>query len=182
MTRPVPYPGRVLEGIRDEVVIATKAVSVPHSERRFDASRRHLLSALDASLARLGTDYVDVWQLHAYDELTPMEETLAALDIAVNSGKARYVGVANYSGWQLASAASWQRAVPGRAQIASVQMEYSLLQRGVEREVAPAAVAVPPVSDCIQLAAALAAGGTVALDTPTTSWDCTGTRLAVAGT
>jgi aryl-alcohol dehydrogenase-like predicted oxidoreductase len=131
--------GRLLEGIRDEIVIATKAVSVPQSDRRFDASRRHLLAALDASLERLGTDYVDVWQLHAYDELTPMEETLAALDTAVHSGKARYVGVANYSGWQLAAAASWQRAVPGRAPIASVQMEYSLLQRGIEREVGPAA-------------------------------------------
>lgn len=134
--------GRLVEGIRDEIVIATKAVSVPHSERRFDASRRHLLSALDASLERLGTDYVDVWQLHAYDDQTPIEETLAALDTAVHSGKARYVGVCNYSGWQLASAASWQRAVPGRAPIASVQMEYSLLQRGIEREAGPAAIAL----------------------------------------
>ena len=134
--------GRLIEGIRDELVIATKAVSVPHSDRRFDASRRHLLAALDASLERLGTDYVDVWQLHAYDDRTPMEETLAALDTAVHSGKARYVGVANYSGWQLAAAASWQKSVPGRATIASVQMEYSLLQRGVEREVAPAAEAL----------------------------------------
>ena len=131
--------GRLLEGIRDDVVIATKAVSVPHNDRRFDASRRHLLAALDASLTRLGTDYVDVWQLHAYDDRTPIEETLAALDTAVHSGKARYVGVSNYSGWQLAAAASWQRAVPGRAPIAAVQMEYSLLQRGIEREVAPAA-------------------------------------------
>jgi aryl-alcohol dehydrogenase-like predicted oxidoreductase len=134
--------GRLVEGIRDELVIATKAVSVPHSDRRFDASRRHLLAALDASLDRLGTDYVDVWQLHAYDDRTPIEETLAALDTAVHSGKARYVGVANYSGWQLASAASWQKAVPGRAPIASVQMEYSLLQRGIEREVGPAAQAL----------------------------------------
>jgi aryl-alcohol dehydrogenase-like predicted oxidoreductase len=134
--------GRLLEGIRDEIVIATKAVSVPHSDRRFDASRRHLLAALDASLERLGTDYVDVWQLHAYDDRTPMEETLAALDTAVHSGKARYVGVANYSGWQLAAAAAWQKAVPGRAPIASVQMEYSLLQRGVEREAGPAAEAL----------------------------------------
>ena len=134
--------GRLLEGIRDEIVIATKAVSVPHSDRRFDASRRHLLAALDASLERLGTDYVDVWQLHAYDDRTPMEETLAALDTAVHSGKARYVGVANYSGWQLAASASWQKAVPGRAPIASVQMEYSLLQRGIEREVGPAAEAL----------------------------------------
>lgn len=134
--------GRLIEGIRSDVVIATKAVSVPHSPRRFDASRGHLLSALDASLTRLGTDYVDVWQLHAYDDHTPIEETLSALDAAVASGKARYVGVSNYSGWQLAAAASWQRAVPGRAQLASVQMEYSLLQRGVEREVAPAALAL----------------------------------------
>ena len=134
--------GRLVEGIRDELVIATKAVSVPHSDRRFDASRRHLLAALDASLERLGTDYVDVWQLHAYDDRTPMEETLAALDTAVHSGKARYVGVANYSGWQLAASASWQRAVPGRAPIASVQMEYSLLQRGIEREAGPAARAL----------------------------------------
>jgi aryl-alcohol dehydrogenase-like predicted oxidoreductase len=134
--------GRLVEGIRDEVVIATKAVSVPNSDRRFDASRGHLLSALDASLRRLGTEYVDLWQLHAYDDFTPIEETLAALDTAVASGKARYVGVSNYSGWQLASAASWQRAVPGRALLASAQMEYSLLQRGIEREVAPAASAL----------------------------------------
>lgn len=134
--------GRLIEGIRSDVVIATKAVSVPHTPRRFDASRGHLLSALDASLTRLGTDYVDLWQLHAYDDHTPIEETLSALDAAVASGKARYVGVSNYSGWQLAAAASWQRAVPGRAQLASVQMEYSLLQRGVEREVAPAALAL----------------------------------------
>lgn len=131
--------GRLVEGIRSEVVIATKAVSVPRSERRFDASRRHLLAALDSSLARLGTDYVDLWQLHAYDDNTPIDETLAAVDAAVASGKARYAGVSNYSGWQLAATASWQRAVPGRAPIASVQMEYSLLQRGIEREVAPAA-------------------------------------------
>jgi aryl-alcohol dehydrogenase-like predicted oxidoreductase len=134
--------GRLVEGIRCDVVIATKAVSVPQRERRFDASRGHLLSALDASLRRLGTDYVDLWQLHAYDDNTPIEETLAALDTAVASGKARYVGISNYCGWQLAAAASWQRAVPGRAQLASVQMEYSLLQRGIEREVAPAAMAL----------------------------------------
>ena len=131
--------GRLVEGIRSEVVIATKAVSVPYGPRRFDASRRHLLSALDASLKRLGTDYIDLWQLHAYDAATPLEETLSALDAAVASGKARYVGVSNYAGWQLAKAATWQAADHGRAPIASVQMEYSLLQRGIERELAPAA-------------------------------------------
>ncbi|MGW1149493.1 aldo/keto reductase, partial [Streptomyces sp. NPDC002454] len=96
---------------------------------------------LDASLARLGTDHVDLWQLHAFDPTTPLEETLQAVDIAVSSGRARYAGVSNFCGWQLAKAATWQLAAPGaRARLASTQMEYSLLQRGVEREVLPAAV------------------------------------------
>lgn len=125
---------------RADVIIATKAVSVPGRDRRFDASRRHLLAALDASLERLGTDYVDLWQLHAYDPATPLDETMAALDTAVTSGRARYVGVSNYSGWQTAKAAAWQAAVPGRTPIVASQMEYSLLQRGIEREVLPAAV------------------------------------------
>ncbi|MFJ5548939.1 aldo/keto reductase [Streptomyces sp. NPDC093225] len=125
---------------RGELVIATKAGSVPDPERRFDGSRGHLLAALDASLARLGTDHVDLWQLHAYDPDTPLEETLQALDLAVSSGRARYVGVSNLCGWQLAKAATWQLAAPGaRTRLSSTQMEYSLLQRGVEREVLPAA-------------------------------------------
>jgi aryl-alcohol dehydrogenase-like predicted oxidoreductase len=121
-------------------VIATKAGSVPDPDRRFDGSRGHLLAALDASLQRLGTDYVDLWQVHAFDPMSPLEETLQALDLAVASGRARYVGVSNYCGWQLAKAATWQRAVPGRTPLASTQMEYSLLQRGIEREVLPAAL------------------------------------------
>jgi aryl-alcohol dehydrogenase-like predicted oxidoreductase len=133
--------GRLLEGLvpRSDLVIATKAGSVPDPERRFDASRGHLLSALDASLQRLGTDYVDLWQVHAFDPGTPLEETLQALEIAVSSGRARYVGVSNFCGWQLSKAATWQLAAPGRTPLASTQMEYSLLQRGVEREVLPAA-------------------------------------------
>lgn len=126
---------------REDVVIATKAVGVANDRRR-DASRGHLLSALDASLARLGVDHVDLWQLHAWDAMTPIDETLGALDAAVASGKARYVGISNYSGWQTAQAATWQQAVPGRAPLVSTQVEYSLLQRGVEREVVPAAEAL----------------------------------------
>ena len=127
---------------RSELVIATKAGSVPDPDRRFDGSRGHLLTALDASLRRLGTDYVDLWQVHAFDPATPLEETLGALDIAVASGRARYVGVSNFSGWQLAKAATWQLAGAGagRTPLASTQMEYSLLQRGIEREVLPAAL------------------------------------------
>jgi aryl-alcohol dehydrogenase-like predicted oxidoreductase len=134
--------GRLLTNVvkRDEIVIATKAVSIRGAERNRDASRRHLLAALDASLERLGTDYVDLWQMHAWDPRTPLEETLGALDTAVASGRARYVGVSNYTGWQTAKAAAWQRAWPGRAPIVATQMEYSLLQRGIEREVVPAAI------------------------------------------
>ncbi|MEF2525786.1 MULTISPECIES: aldo/keto reductase [Streptomyces] len=125
---------------RRDLVIATKAGSVPDPDRRFDGSRGHLLAALDDSLERLGTDHVDLWQVHAFDPATPLEETLQALDLAVSSGRARYAGVSNFSGWQLAKAATWQLAAPGgRTRLASTQMEYSLLQRGVEREVLPAA-------------------------------------------
>jgi aryl-alcohol dehydrogenase-like predicted oxidoreductase len=122
---------------RDELVIATKAVLTSDGAR--DASRRHLLRALDASLERLGVDHVDLWQLHAYDARTPLEETLSALDEAVASGRARYAGVSNYAAWQLATAATWQRAWPGRTPIVSTQVEYSLLRRDVEDEVLPAA-------------------------------------------
>jgi aryl-alcohol dehydrogenase-like predicted oxidoreductase len=134
--------GRLIEDLvpRSDLVIATKAGSVPDPDRRFDTSRGHLLSALDASLQRLGTDYVDLWQVHAFDPGTPLDETLQALDIAVASGRARYVGVSNFCGWQLAKAAAWQLAGLGRTPLASTQMEYSLLQRGIEREVLPAAV------------------------------------------
>ncbi|WNI32896.1 aldo/keto reductase [Streptomyces sp. ITFR-6] len=135
--------GRLVEGLvpRRDLVIATKAGSVPDPYRRFDGSRGHLLAALDASLARLGTDYVDLWQVHAFDPVTPLDETLQALDLAVSSGRARYAGVSNFCGWQLAKAATWQLATPGlRTRLASTQMEYSLLQRGVEREVLPAAL------------------------------------------
>ncbi|SNS73829.1 Predicted oxidoreductase [Actinomadura meyerae] len=121
---------------RDALVVSTKAAIRPNG--RYDGSRRHLLGALDASLDRLDLDHVDLWQLHVYDPATPLEETLSALDEAVASGRARYVGVANYAGWQVAKAAAWQRAWPGRAPVVSAQVEYSLLARDAEREVVPA--------------------------------------------
>jgi aryl-alcohol dehydrogenase-like predicted oxidoreductase len=122
---------------RDDVVVATKAVA-RRTEGPFGggASRGALLSALEGSLRRLGTDHVDLWQLHAWDACVPIEETLSALEYAVNSGKARYVGVSNYAGWQLATAAARAAAV---APIVAGQFEYSLLERGIEREVVPAA-------------------------------------------
>jgi len=134
--------GRLLGDVvaRDQVVVATKAGfrSTDDGPVR-DTSRRGLLRDLDTSLERLGTDHVDLWQVHVWSDTAPVEETMAALDLAVSSGRARYVGVSNYTGWQLAEAATWQRAVPTRVPLACTQEEYSLLNRDVERDVLPAA-------------------------------------------
>lgn len=128
---------------REEVVLATKAgISRRTGERVVNTSRKALLDALDGSLRRLGTDHVDLWQVHAWSDDTALEETLGAVDAAVSSGRARYAGISNYSGWQTGRAVTWQAAWPGRAPIVSTQVEYSLLQRGVEREVIPAAQAL----------------------------------------
>jgi aryl-alcohol dehydrogenase-like predicted oxidoreductase len=137
--------GRLLRDVvpRAEVVLAAKVGgrTGPGPMGR-GASRGHLLSALDTTLQRLGTDHVDLWQLHSWEPAVPMAETLAALDAAVASGRARYVGVSNMAGWQTAAAATWQSAWPGRAPLVSTQVEYSLLERGVEREVLPACAAL----------------------------------------
>ncbi|MEU4244173.1 aldo/keto reductase [Actinoplanes sp. NPDC026619] len=127
---------------RDEVIIATKAGLTPHGYRRRDGSRGNLLRSLDTSLRRLGTDYIDLWQVHGPDPQTPLEETLSALDHAVSSGRVRYVGVSNFAAWQTVRAATWQTAYPGRAPIVATQMEYSLLERGIERELLPAGAAL----------------------------------------
>src|SRR6187549_2897186 len=128
---------------RDEIVLATKAgISRRGRERVTNASRGYLVSTLDASLKRLGVDHVDLWQVHSWVDDTPLEETLSALDFALATGRAAYVGISNYSGWQSAQAATWQRAVPGRATLASNQVEYSLLNRSAEHEVLPAAAAL----------------------------------------
>jgi aryl-alcohol dehydrogenase-like predicted oxidoreductase len=119
---------------RSEVVLSTKAgVSTSDGRRSVDASRGSMLSALDASLARLGTDYVDIWFAHAWDGNVPLDETLSALDLALRSGRARYVGISNYNGWQTAKAA----AVAGFTIVAN-QSEYSLLHRRPEDELVPA--------------------------------------------
>jgi aryl-alcohol dehydrogenase-like predicted oxidoreductase len=123
---------------REDLLLATKCGLRPSRERRRDTSRGHLLRGLDGSLARLGVDYVDLWQVHGFDPETPLDETLGALDHAVTTGRARYVGISNFSGWQTAQAATWQQAWPGRAPLVCAQVEYSLLERGIEREVLPA--------------------------------------------
>ena len=126
-------------GNRDEIVLATKAgISFKSGERKVDNSRTSLIGDLEKSLVRLKTDYVDLWQVHTWDETTPLEETLSAMDYALSSGKARHVGVSNFSGWQLARSATLQNPLFGKAPVLSTQNEYSLLNRRVEREVLPA--------------------------------------------
>ncbi|MDI3211196.1 aldo/keto reductase [Arthrobacter sp. AL12] len=119
---------------RSELVISTKAgLSTSDGRRGVDTSRNGMLSGLDASLARLGTDYVDLWFAQAWDPNVPLEETLSALEFAVRSGRARYAGVSNFNGWQTAKAA----AVAGFPLVAN-QSEYSLLHRSPEAELIPA--------------------------------------------
>lgn len=123
---------------RPDVVIVSKAgVSRRSGRRTVDTSRRAMLDALDGTLARLGTDHLDLWLAHTWDEHVPLQETLGALELAVSTGRTRYAGVSNYSGWQLARAASISP-VP----LVANQVEYSLVQRSAEREVLPAARAL----------------------------------------
>jgi aryl-alcohol dehydrogenase-like predicted oxidoreductase len=121
---------------RDEIVICAKAV-VPMYRTGPDVSRRSLLTALDATLTRLGVDHVDLWTVPGWSSRVPLEETLSALAVVVESGRARYAGLANVSGWQAALAAG---ARPGSAGAPiAIQTEYSLVRRTAERELVPAA-------------------------------------------
>lgn len=127
---------------REELVISTKAGFVLRDRHRVvDTSARALLADLDESLHRLDTDWIDIWQIHAWGH-APLEESLAAMDTAVSSGRVRYIGVSNFVGWQSAQAATWQHAFPGRTPVVSNQVEYSLLARRAEVEVLPAARAM----------------------------------------
>jgi aryl-alcohol dehydrogenase-like predicted oxidoreductase len=118
---------------RNEIVIASKAgLSFPGGIRTIDNSRTALIAQLDASLQRLQSDYLDLWQVHTWDVNTPLDDTLSALDYAYTSGKARYVGVSNFSGWQSARAITRQEVIANKAPITTLQNEYSLLNRKVE--------------------------------------------------
>lgn len=134
--------GRALGTRRDDVVVATK-FGMPLGGANgadFDArgSRRYIVRAAEASLARLGTDYLDLYQYHTPDRLTPIDETLAALDSLVRSGKVRYIGHSNMAGWQLADA-EHVAAELGVSRFVSAQNHYNLLDRRAELEVVPAA-------------------------------------------
>jgi aryl-alcohol dehydrogenase (NADP+) len=129
--------GRWLEGRRSEFIVATKCVGRT-GPREWDqgASRRHILDAIDASLRRLGTDYVDLYQLHGFDPRTPIDETLEALDIVVRSGRARYVGCSNFLAYRVARAIG-RSEVLGLVRFVSVQPRYNLIFRQPERELFP---------------------------------------------
>ena len=129
--------GRWLAGRRDEFIVATKCVG-RMGRPKWDQgmSRKHVLDAIDGSLRRLGTDYVDLYQLHSYDPTTPLDEALEALDLVVRSGKARYVGVSNWLAYKVARAVG-RSEVKGLVRIDSVQPRYNLLFRQIERELLP---------------------------------------------
>ena len=124
---------------RDEIVIATKAgISFKNGERIVDNSRTSLIADLDRTLSHLRSEYVDLWQIHTWDQKTPLEEVLSALDYAVTTGRARHVGISNFAAWQLARSVTLQNPIFGKAPIISTQNEYSLLNRRIEGEILPA--------------------------------------------
>lgn len=133
--------GQALKGRRDDVVVATKfgmdmnGLNGPDFGAR--GSRRYIARAVEASLRRLGTDHIDLYQMHEPDPGTPIDETLAALDDLVRDGKVRYLGNSNFAGWQIADA-DWVASSNGRSRFISAQNHYSLLERSVEAEVIPA--------------------------------------------
>ena len=132
--------GQVLHGRRDEVLIATKVrMGMGPGPNDAGLSRHHILSGCEASLRRLGTDHIDLYQVHEWDGLTPLEETLEALDLLVQAGKVRYVGASNYTGWQLMKALGTAERT-GLPRFASEQIYYSLQARDAEYELIPAAV------------------------------------------
>lgn len=129
--------GRWLKGKRDDFVLATKCrMQMGPRPNDTGLSRKHILAAIEASLRRLGTDYVDLYQVHAPDPETPIDETLRALDTIVESGKARYIGCSNFQAWQLADAL-WTSDRLGLARFDSVQPRYNLLYREIEHELFP---------------------------------------------
>lgn len=147
--------GKAIKGLpRDELVIATKVYGrmgaygtgekTPEAERRYNnanlwgLSRKHIFDGVDASLKRLGLDHVDLYQVHAFDPVTPLEETLQALDDLVRSGRVRYIGLCNFAAWQIAKSLRISER-EGLARFESLQMYYSIAGRDLEREVVPLA-------------------------------------------
>ena len=130
--------GAWLQGRRQHFIVASKGgAKMGHSPGEQGNSRQHLLDAVDASLKRLGTDYLDLYQLHVPCDVTPIEETLSALTNLVHQGKVRYLGCSNVAAWQIADA-DWTARTAGLERFVSVQNRYTLLDRELEDEVVPA--------------------------------------------
>jgi len=132
------FLGAALQGHRRDVVVATKFAG-PMGEGPYwgGTSRRYILEAIEASLRRLGTDYIDLYQVHFPDPRTPLEETMRALDDVVRQGKARYIGCSNYAAWQVVES-QWIARTNHSTPFISAQNQYSLLERRIERELVPA--------------------------------------------
>jgi aryl-alcohol dehydrogenase-like predicted oxidoreductase len=125
-------------GVRDQIVLATKGrFAMGEGPNHLGLSRRHLRDALDASLTRLGVEHVDLYQVHAFDPLTPLEETWSFLDDAVRAGKVSYVGLSNYTGWQVQKVVDLAE-FRGLARPVTLQPQYNLLVREIEWEIVPA--------------------------------------------
>jgi aryl-alcohol dehydrogenase-like predicted oxidoreductase len=132
--------GEVLRGRRDNVLVATKVrMTMGRGPNDAGLSRHHIITGCEASLRRLGTDHIDLYQVHEWDGQTPLEETLRALDLLVQSGKVRYIGASNYAAWQLMKALGTSERL-GLPQFASQQIYYSLQGREAEYELVPLAV------------------------------------------
>jgi aryl-alcohol dehydrogenase-like predicted oxidoreductase len=130
--------GKALAGRRDQALIATKfAMPTGPGLQDKGGSRHYIIRAVEASLERLDTDYIDLYQMHAPDPATPIDETLGALSDLVHAGKVRYIGHSNFSGWQIADA-HWRAETNGHVAFITAQNHYSLLQRDVRHEVLPA--------------------------------------------
>lgn len=134
--------GKALGPRRKDIVLASKfGLPMGEGDLLKGASRRYIMNAIEASLKRLGTDYIDLYQIHFPDPETPIDETLLALDALIRAGKVRYIGSSNFAGWQLAQA--WYVAQElGTAKFVSAQNHYNLLDRKIEQELVPAARAL----------------------------------------
>jgi aryl-alcohol dehydrogenase-like predicted oxidoreductase len=129
--------GEALKGRRDEVLVATKFGNrVGHGPNDSGASRKHIIDSCEASLRRLQTDYIDVYQIHTPDRGTPIEETMRAMDDLVRSGKVRYIGCSNFFEWEVAEA-QWQARTKGLTEFVSCQDFYNILYRDIEKRMEP---------------------------------------------
>ena len=131
------FIGKAIEGYRSQVILSSKfGLASGKSPNEKGASRRHIIKAMEGSLKRLKTDYIDLYQIHVPDPVTPIEETLRALDDLIKSGKVRYVGCCNFTAWQLCDAV-WTSRFRNLNHFTSIQAKYNFIDRSIENELVP---------------------------------------------